>query len=325
MDQEARLRRREAARRATVRRRRLTLVGVLIGVAVVVLAVTSAGSILGGGDGDGGSAGAEEEAPPPELPGGGRKVFPDRRVVAYYGAPQDKQLGALGMGSPEQVARRLRRQARPYARPGRPVLPAFELISTVVQADPGEDGDHAFRQTPRTIRGYLRAARREHMLLILDIQPGYAAFMKEVRALRPYLLEPDVSLALDPEWSLQPPALPGQEIGWTDASTVNRVSAYLSRLVRRHRLPEKLLVLHRFTTDMIQNERALETRPGVALTVNVDGFGDRPNKISKYHQLTDRRRGRHHGFKLFYEEDTNLMGPKQVLRLRPAPDLIVYE
>jgi hypothetical protein len=33
----------------------------------------------------------------------------------------------------------------------------------------------------------------------------------------------------------------------------------------------------------------------------------------------------HDGFKLFYHEDTGLMSPAQVLRLRPRPELIVYE
>jgi hypothetical protein len=59
--------------------------------------------------------------------------------------------------------------------------------------------------------------------------------------------------------------------------------------------------------------------------VNVDGFGDRPNKISKYRSFTRGRHDRHHGFKLFYEEDLNLMRPRQVLRLRPLPELVVYE
>ena len=31
------------------------------------------------------------------------------------------------------------------------------------------------------------------------------------------------------------------------------------------------------------------------------------------------------GFKLFYREDTNLMTPRQVLRLQPPPDVVVYE
>ena len=246
-------------------------------------------------------------------------------MVAYYGAPQDRELGALGIGRPARMARRLRRQARGYEQPERPVLPAFELITTIVHADPGDDGDHSARLPRRIVGRYLRAARRNGMLLILDVQPGYAPFMREVRALRRWLKEPDVSLALDPEWSLQPPVLPGQEIGSTNASVVNEVSAYLSRIVRNYDLPEKLLVVHRFTNDMIENEAALERPPGVALTVNVDGFGNRPAKRSKYRDFTRGRRDRHHGFKLFYNEDTNMMEPRGVLSLRPQPELVVYE
>ena len=90
---------------------------------------------------------------------------------------------------------------------------------------------------------YLRAARREKMLL----DPRHPAGLRAVHARRcarceRCLKEPDVSLALDPEWSLEPPVLPGQAIGSTDAATVNEVSAYLSRIVRENDLPEKLLV-----------------------------------------------------------------------------------
>lgn len=326
MDQEARLERREAARQSVRRRRRIALACALALVAVGLLVVLGAGTLLGGGDEETQAQG-EDEREPAKLPGGGRSIFPERRVVAFYGAPQARELGTLGIGSPQDAARRLKRQARGYGQPGRPVLPAFELIATIVHSDPGDDGDHASRQEPRTIARYLRAARRNDMLLILDIQPGYAPFIEEVRALRRFLREPDVSVALDPEWRLEPPALPGQEIGSTDAATINEVSAYLSRLVRRHRLPEKLLVVHRFTDEMIENERALKNYPGVALTVNVDGFGDRPNKVSRYHSFTraPERAKRPNGFKLFYKEDINLMPPKRVLRLRPAPDLVVYE
>jgi hypothetical protein len=302
----------------------VALVVLLAVAALVVFVAVGAGSLLNDGNEET-EADARAKREPPTLPRGGRSLFPERRVVAFYGAPQAHELGALGIGSPQQAARRLERQARAYVEPGRPVLPAFELISTIVQSDPGDDGDHAARQAPQTIGRYLRAARRNKMLLILDIQPGYAPFMDEVRALRRYLREPDVSLALDPEWSMEPPTLPGQEIGSIDAATVNEVSAYVSKLVRRHRLPEKLLVVHRFTDEMIENEAALKQYPGVAVTLNVDGFGDRPNKISKYRAFTRGKRDRPHGFKLFYEEDINLMPPKRVLRLRPAPDLVIYE
>lgn len=319
MDDEARPR--SDARQRVFLRRRL----VAAGAAGLLVALLVAGGMAAFG-GDGREETKAEATPkPPQLPRGGRTIFPGRRVVAYYGAPQDDELGVLGIGPPQRAARRLERQAQPYARPGRPVLPAFELIAAIVTGEPGDGGDHSMRQDASTIRRYLRVARAHRMLLLLDIQPGYASFLEEAQALERWLREPDVGLALDPEWSLEPPVLPAQEIGSTDADTVNEVSRYLSNIVRRHDLPEKLLVVHRFTGDMIQNEHELQRDPGVALVVNVDGFGDRPNKVSKYREFTRDLRRRFNGFKLFYHEDVNLMSPQQVLRLRPQPDLVVYE
>jgi hypothetical protein len=321
MDEAARRSRRDEARRRMYRRRRLTAAAV----AGLAAALLVAGGLLafGGGGGEETEANAVPERP--ALPRGGRTILPDFRVVAYYGAPQDDELGILGIGSPRRAARRLERQARPYSERRRPVLPAFELIAAIVTSEAGDGGDHSMRQDAETIDRYLRAARRHKMLLLLDIQPGYAPFLQEAKALERWLKEPDVGLALDPEWSMDPPLLPAQEIGETDAATVNEVSSWLSGLVRRHDLPQKLLVVHRFTGDMIRSEEDLEQHPGVALVVNVDGFGDRPNKISKYHEFTRGKRDRHHGFKLFYKEDVNLMRPRDVLRLRPRPDLVVYE
>jgi hypothetical protein len=313
--------RREQARRRTRRQRRTVAAIGALAVAAGVVVVVGPGL----GSSDDSEPPATRAAPPPELPRGGRRIFPDHTVVAFYGAPQHEELGTLGIGTPASAGRRLERQARAYRRAGRRLLPAFELIATTAQAAPGDDRDHSQRQSPRTIRRYLQAARAHRALLILDIQPGRAPFMREVEAFRRFLQEPDVSLALDPEWSMAPGQLPGRQIGSTDAATVNEVSRYLSRIVREGRLPQKLLVVHRFTEDMIRDEHRLRRDPGVALTVNIDGFGDRPNKIAKYRQLTRGRSDRHHGLKLFYREDTNLMLPRRVMRLRPGPELIVYE
>jgi hypothetical protein len=148
-----------------------------------------------------------------------------------------------------------------------------------------------------------------------------------VRALRPYIEQPEVGIALDPEWKVPVGQIPGKVIGSTDAADVNRVSAYLAGIVRARNLPQKLLVVHQFTDNMIRNKQSLVQPPGVALTLNVDGFGDQPNKVSKYVGFTHEPGARrfHAGFKLFYHEDTGLMSPGQVLRLRPRPELIVYE
>jgi hypothetical protein len=318
VDQSDRIRRREEARRRVVRQRRLAAAAAALLVVVVIAVLAS-----GGSDSAPGTKAAAATDAPQQLPRGGRVIFPGHRVVAFYGAPQDAQLGELGIGTPAHAARKLERQASAYGR----VLPAFELIATVASGSPGDSGRYNTRQPRRVIDRYLKAARAAKALLILDIQPGHAEFMDEVRALQPYLEQPDVSLALDPEWKVPEGQVPGQVIGSTDATDVNEVSAYLSRIVREKRLPQKLLVVHQFTNNMIGRKELLTQPFGVALTLNVDGFGDRPNKIAKYREFTRPRVARrfHAGFKLFYHEDTNLMPPARVLRLRPQPEFVVYE
>jgi hypothetical protein len=261
---------------------------------------------------------------PPELPGGGRRLLPDRRVVAFYGAPQDEELGALGIGTPDRAAQRLLRQARAYDRPGRPVQPALELIASIANADPGEDGMYRTQQPPEVIDRYLRAARRHGMLLLLDIQPGRADFFEEAVRLERWLREPDVGLALDPEWRVGPGEVPGQVIGSVDPREVNATSAWLAQLIVRHDLPQKLFLIHQFTNDMVDDTQ-VKDRPGLAIVLNADGFGTQSVKRSKYHAFSGDAPGFHHGFKLFYEEDVGLMTPGEVLRKRPAPDVVEYE
>jgi hypothetical protein len=307
-----------------VQQGRLRLVALVLGLVVVVPSVVSI--VRGGGDDK--PAGDRErgavEAKPIELPRGGRELLPRFRLVAFYGAPQSDELGALGIGTPAQAGRRLERQARAYARGGRPVLPVFELIAVVANGTPGSDGLYRTRQGAAVIRRYLAAARRARALLLLDIQPGRADFLAEMRALEPYLREPDVGLALDPEWHVGEGEVPGQVLGSVDAGVVNAVSARLAAIVRERRLPEKLLVVHQFTADMVRGKRTLARRPGVELVLDVDGFGTQAQKIAKYRELT-RGETLPHGLKLFYREDTNLMSPRDVLALRPQPQLVVYE
>jgi hypothetical protein len=114
-------------------------------------------------------------------------------------------------------------------------------------------------------------------------------------------------------------------IGSTDAAVVNQVSAYLAKLVAAEDLPQKLLIVHQFTNGMIRHKPALAQRPGVALVINVDGFGDRANKISKYRLFAHAGSPWFNGFKLFYHEDLHLLAPRMVLALRPRPNVVIYE
>jgi len=262
---------------------------------------------------------------PLPLPRGGYSIFPEYRVVAYYGAPRTEGLGILGEG-PQRAVPQLLAQAEAYGADGKPILPAMELIATVAARNPGPDGMYRNRQGAGVIEGYLAAAREARMLLVLDVQPGRATFFDEVRVFRRYLEQPDVGLAIDPEWHVGPGQEPGQAIGSVDAATVNRISAWLAGIVHDWNLPQKLFVIHQFTADMLKDKHAIVARPELATVLDVDGFGGRENKVSKYAAF-DRgyRRRFFHGIKLYYRQDPDLMSPDTVLKLSPVPDYVVYQ
>jgi hypothetical protein len=293
--------------------------------------VVFAAALLLGGMARGGAAWAQSEADrgglQGELPRGGGSVFPQHRVVGFYGAPQSPRLGELGIGSPSSAARRLERQARPYNSFGnKKLLPVFELLGTIALANPGGDGKYRFRQPDRIIRRYANEAREEKFLFMMDIQPGRSTFIEEARHLEPWLKRSFVSIALDPEWNMGPGGVPGERIGSVDASMVNKVTAYLSKIIRENDLPQKLVVIHQFTNDMVKNKQNLRLHRNIDLVLNADGFGTPSAKKSKYEELApSRNSGIYPGFKLFYEEDTNLMSPGQVMSLTPQPKFIVYE
>jgi hypothetical protein len=306
------------------RRRRLGALAVLaVAIVVVTLLVRSLG---GAPETPASRAAATPTATPTptQLPRGGRQILPAYRVVAYYGAPQDPELGALGIGTPAHAVARLERQAKGYGRKARPVLPALELIAVVAAGSPGEGGRYNLRQPDSVIRRYLKAARAAKALLLLDIQPGRSDFFTEAIRLRKWLKEPDVGLALDPEWRMGPGQVPGRVIGSVGAREVNATTAWLSKLVARYKLPEKLLLVHEFTDAMVPQAQ-LKRPPGLAYVLNVDGFGTQTLKLAKYDDFTGNDGDFRHGFKLFYHEDTNTMRPGQVMHMRPRPDVVVYE
>jgi hypothetical protein len=230
----------------------------------------------------------------------------------------------LGEGSPEHAWSRLAAQAAAYARPGEPApLPAFELIATIAQAGPGPDGKYREREPAVVIDRYLRTVRAHHGQLILDIQPGRSDFLTEARALEPWLRQPDVSLALDPEWRMGPGQVPGKEVGSVSAAEVNTVSAWLERLVVRNHLPPKLFLLHKFRATMLQDESAIAKRPYLYEVVNMDGYGSRSIKLPEYHEWAAGQFPV--GIKLFYHQDPDLLTPADIRALSPAPVIVDYE
>jgi len=267
-------------------------------------------------------------APAKELPRGGRSLFPDHRLVGYCGTPGAPALGAL-QGNLDAKAKALEARAAPYAA-GREILPVFELIAVVVQGYPGADGKYRLRVDDRVVDDYLRAARQSKSLLLLNIQPGQSDFLTEVKSFETYLREPDVGVALDPEWAMKTKQRPGVSWGETTGAAINDVAAFLSAIVERWNLPEKALVFHEVVREVVKNELSVTRYPGVAIIKSVDGIGSMQAKIATYGNLMERMAvGVHPGFKLFFDEDTHggsrLMTAKEVLSLSPQPEYVMYE
>ncbi len=259
----------------------------------------------------------------PELPRGGRLLFPDHRLVALYGTDDGGGLGALGIGTPDQAADRLEQQAAAYARPGRPVLPVMEMIVTVADPAPGPAGCYSHPIADGDVDRYLAAARAHRQMLVLDVQPGQCPFLPQVQRWQRFFTQPDVGLALDAEWRMPRGVVPGTQIGTVSAAEVNTVVTWLADVTRRGDLPQKPVVLHQFTADMITGRAGVLTPPELALIAHTDGFGTTGTKVRKYGELTDPRM--HPGFKVFYRQDIGVMNPAQVLALAPQPDYISYQ
>ncbi|TCO44577.1 hypothetical protein EV646_110291 [Kribbella antiqua] len=268
--------------------------------------------------------------PPPgpgDLPRGGRTIFPKYQLVGYVGLPGSPALGPLDKDLDKKAAS-LETLSRTYAA-GRTPQPVMELIAVVAKGTPGKDRLYRGRLPDATIDEYLAVARRHRMLLLLDVQPGRAKILPEVKRLERWLKEPDVGLAFDPEWAVGPGQVPGRVFGHTTGAELDSIASYLSGLVTANRLPEKVFVFHQLSRRIVSNEHALRKHPGVVTIKSVDGIGHQKDKVETWSKLTPNLPpGVHAGFKLFYTEDRRhgtLMTPTQVLSLKPRPEFVVYE
>jgi hypothetical protein len=263
------------------------------------------------------------------LPRGGRDVFPRYRLVGYAGVTGASTLGRLGTGPLDQRVAEIERQAKPYA-DGREVLPVVEVIATIVQGSPGRDGRYRVRLTDAQIAKYHKAARKHRAVMLLNLQPGRSEFITEAKAFQKWLKEPDVGVALDPEWAMDRGQCPGGVYGHTTGAELDEVARYLSGLVKQHNLPEKVLVYHQVARIVVRKESGLKDHDGVVLIKSVDGLGHPGPKKNTYRVVNKSTpKFVHAGFKLFFTEDQRhggrLMTPQEVLGLKPRPEYVMFE
>ncbi|WEV78175.1 hypothetical protein O9K63_00225 [Janibacter cremeus] len=264
----------------------------------------------------------------PQLPGGGQTVFPGRRLVGLYGTPGTSELGPLGEQGIEASIERAKGLAGDYDDHSEvPVLPAFEIIATVADSEPGADGDHSREVDPASLRPWVEAAGDAGVYVVLDLQPGHSDFLTQAKRYEDLLREPHVGLALDPEWRLEPGQRHMDQIGSVAIDEVNATADWLARLTREHSLPQKTFLLHQFSSHMIADREQLDTsHEELATVLHADGHGTPGLKMGTWRRLQqDLPEDVWMGWKNFYDEDTPTFTPERTYDLEPRPWFVSYQ
>lgn len=259
-------------------------------------------------------------------------ILPFNRIVAYYGNFYSTKMGVLGEYPHDEMLAKLNAEVKSWktADPDTPVIPAIHYIVTVAQGSAGADGDWTARMPDSEIQKALVLGKEIHGIVFLDIQVGQSTVQKEVAAIAEYLKLPDVHLGIDPEFAMNGDKKPGEHIGTLDAAQINNVIAMLSKIVDDNHLPPKILIIHRFTEEMVTNASLIKPTPEVQVVMNMDGWGTQPLKSGIYRQVVASEPVQFTGIKLFYKNDlkapsTGLLTPNAILKFQPQPSYIQYQ
>lgn len=259
-------------------------------------------------------------------------LLPFNRIVAYYGNFLSTGMGVLGQYPEDVMLAKLASTTDMWrhADPSTPVIPAIHLIVVTAQAGAGADGMYRARMSDGLVERALALAGQIHGIVFLDFQVGLSTVQKELPQYEKYLAMPNVHVGIDPEFSMKSGARPGREIGTFDASDINWVGNYLAGIVKANNLPPKILVVHRFTHDMVTHYKRILPLPEVQIVMDMDGWGSRAKKLTTYTWIVAAEPVQFTGFKLFYKNDllppsTGMYTPAEILKLTPAPIYIQYQ
>ncbi len=262
------------------------------------------------------------------LPGA---VFPDHRVVAFYGNLYSKRMGILGEIPRDSMLGKLKEEVAAWqlADPSTKAIPALHYIATTAQGAAGRDGKYRLRMPHHQIDTILKWAKEINALTFVDVQVGHSTVKEEVPLFEKYLAQPNVHLGIDPEFSMKNGERPGSKIGTFSADDINDAVDFLAALVRKHKLSPKVLVVHRFTRGMITDYEKIRIVPEVQVVIDMDGFGDKELKKATYKQYIYKEPVQFTGFKLFYKNDNagsaTIFTPGELMQMVPRPVYIQYQ
>lgn len=258
-------------------------------------------------------------------------ILPFNRIVAFYGNFLSKKMGILGQYPEEEMLDKLKDVKSEWEKADStlPVKPALHYIAVVAQGAAGKDGLYRTRMPVEEIERVISMAKSIDALVFLDVQTGFSTLQKELPLLEKYLKLSQVHLGIDPEFSMKGKLRPGKEIGKFTATDINFATSFLANLAQKHQIPPKILIVHRFTNNMVQNYEQIILREQVQIVMHMDGWGSPSRKKGSYYAYIYKKPVQFAGFKIFYKNDLKesphrLLTPEQILKLTPIPIYIQY-
>jgi len=249
-------------------------------------------------------------------------------ILAYYGHPGSRIMGILGRYSIEELDKMMTALAAEYEKVngGRKVRKAFYLIYGTVwpKGRIGIIGDNVLME-------YIEYGLKNDILVFIDHQIGRYDPIDSLKTMLPYLRYPNVHLALDPEWRTKRPMV---DIGSVKAEEINIAQQVMENYLIDNNIPgERMLVIHQFQHTMIKDRSQVKSNYNrVRLIHCADGFGPPEVKRDSYNYNALASNMPIKAFKLFYNfgipgagYDYPLMAPKDVYKLNPRPNIIMYQ
>ncbi len=273
-------------------------------------------------------AAPKEQPPSWTFPGGGTQLFPQHRVVALYGTPGAPTLGALGEQSTGDSIARIKSIAHEYqALSTEPIVPAFEIITTIASSAPTSNNDYSREIDPASIQPWIDAARQAGVYVVLDLQPGRTDFLTQAKQYESLLAQPNVGLALDPEWRLGPDQRPLVQIGSAGIDEVNQTAKWLAQVADTYHSPQKLFLVHQFRLSMLPDRQALDiSHSELSYAIQMDGQGLQQTKHTTWSAVTaNPPENMHFGWKNFYQKDSPMLTPQETMQVTPKPWYVSYQ
>lgn len=258
-------------------------------------------------------------------------ILPMKRVIAYYGNLFSTRMGILGELPKAQMIQKLKGEVERWNQADSltPAIPALHYIAVTAQQEPGKGGKYRLRMPFHQIDTVYNWAQEIGALTFVDVQVGHSTLQSEIPEFDEYLKRPDFHLGIDPEFSMKGGERPGTVIGSFHANDINWVIDHLAKIVRENNLPPKILVVHRFTNNMVQNYDQIKLTPEVQVVIDMDGWGDKALKAGTWKRFVYEQPVHFAGFKLFYKNDLkkggSLYTPAELVKFIPRPVYIQYQ